>query len=320
VARRALIVVACVAVVVMVAVVAFRLVDARGEVEVAAGWQQQQAVDWLPKGVDRDVVRQLAREYAPVYAVHPDEQYPSLIVEGVRRGRPPAGGEPVAYWMTGGPYTTDPRADYAFTIQYWSYYDYNAYDQPLFDSNHEGDWERVAIEFESDRVRSLGADALPARVFYGHHAADEEMGFVWGDQMAFKRVDDTHPITWIAHGSHGNWPKCGAGGGGDAGAGPTANGGDDAGEGGVANAAAGEADSANRIKRDARVLWMATYDKLPPCDTPPQTPKLLPLPVDDWACYPGRWGSDRGRITGTSPLGPRFQQPPFASRSTCHTR
>lgn len=72
-------------------------------------------------------------------------------------------------------------------IQYWLFYAYN--DGPL--NNHEGDWEVVEV--------FLNGAGSPTQVLCSQHGSGENA--VWSDV----EKDQTHPVIYVAQGSHANF-------------------------------------------------------------------------------------------------------------------
>jgi hypothetical protein len=78
----------------------------------------------------------------------------------------------------------------AFTVvQYWFFYAYN--NAPLND--HEGDWEMIELVLE-DTAQA------PTWVAYSQHLKGQRAS--WGD---VEKVDSTHPVVYVARGSHANY-------------------------------------------------------------------------------------------------------------------
>ena len=73
-------------------------------------------------------------------------------------------------------------------IQYWLFYAYN--NGPLND--HQGDIEVVQV--------FLDGSGTPKTALYSQHFAGENAG--WGD---VEKLDNTHPIVYVAQGSHANY-------------------------------------------------------------------------------------------------------------------
>jgi hypothetical protein len=76
-------------------------------------------------------------------------------------------------------------------ITYWLFYAFNAKET----SQHEGDWERVSVRFDSR--------AKPTRIaYYAHDGAPRVCAF--GD---VKRISGRHPVVFSARGSHASYPS-----------------------------------------------------------------------------------------------------------------
>ncbi len=78
-------------------------------------------------------------------------------------------------------------------VQYWMYYPYND-----FNNKHEGDWERIQVEFDVGTV----AEALetdPVGTVYSAHEGAERA--TWGEPP-LEVVDGTHPAVYVSSGSH----------------------------------------------------------------------------------------------------------------------
>jgi hypothetical protein len=81
-------------------------------------------------------------------------------------------------------------------LQYWFFYPFNDYN-----NKHEGDWEWIQLNFDA----TTAAEALeqdPVQVAYSQHEGAERAE--WGDDK-LEIVDDTHPVTHVAAGSHANY-------------------------------------------------------------------------------------------------------------------
>lgn len=116
------------------------------------------------------------------------------------------------------PYVFGLTADGRLQIQYWRWHHYN--DHPGYTVDlpglapfgsgdagigaHPGDWERTSIQF--------GLDGKPTHVGYDAHGSDTEPAThqrEWDD--AERRGWRTrHPVVYVAHGGHGNYPEAGA--------------------------------------------------------------------------------------------------------------
>jgi hypothetical protein len=86
----------------------------------------------------------------------------------------------------------------ATVLQYWFFYYDNVYTYLLPPAGgfiwqaHEGDWEVVNVV--------LGADGAPVEAAYSRHCSGERRA--WAD---VPRWNGTHPIVYVAHGSHANY-------------------------------------------------------------------------------------------------------------------
>lgn len=78
-------------------------------------------------------------------------------------------------------------------LQYWFYYPFND-----FNNKHESDWERIQIEF-AVATPAEALDAVPVRVAYSQHDGLELAA--WDDPKV-EKVDETHPVVYVAAGSH----------------------------------------------------------------------------------------------------------------------
>ena len=106
---------------------------------------------------------------------------------------------------SGGPtmYGRVVRTETRIVLQYWLFY----YDNPLllpptpfgtFWQSHEADWELVNVV--------LGADEQPIEAAYSQHCSGKRMP--WGDVELF---GSTHPVAYVALGSHANYFEPGVG-------------------------------------------------------------------------------------------------------------
>jgi hypothetical protein len=78
-------------------------------------------------------------------------------------------------------------------ITYWLFYAFNAKET----SQHEGDWERVSLRFDSR--------ARPTRIaYYAHNGAPRVCTF--GE---VRRIAGRHPVVFSALGSHASYPSAG---------------------------------------------------------------------------------------------------------------
>ena len=80
-------------------------------------------------------------------------------------------------------------------LQYWFFYPFND-----FNNVHEGDWEMIQLVFDAPTARAALA-ARPAEVGYSSHEGAERAA--WGDDK-LELVGGTHPVVYVAAGSHAN--------------------------------------------------------------------------------------------------------------------
>ena len=86
--------------------------------------------------------------------------------------------------------------DGKLALQYWFFYTFND-----FNNTHEGDWEMIQLDFDApDAEQAL--DRSPTDVGYSQHEGAERAA--WGDEK-LNRVDGTHPVVYVAEGSHANF-------------------------------------------------------------------------------------------------------------------
>jgi hypothetical protein len=85
-------------------------------------------------------------------------------------------------------------------IQYWLFYYFN--DWRNF---HEGDWELVQLNFPGRSAKDLLANGnVPVLAAYSQHQFGQKM--TWDDMLAKDLLKDgTHPLVYVAHGSHANY-------------------------------------------------------------------------------------------------------------------
>ena len=97
------------------------------------------------------------------------------------------------------------RTDTRIVLQYWLFY----YDNPLllpptpvgtFWQSHEGDWEVVNVV--------LGHDRQPLEAAYSQHCTGQRRAW---DDVAKHPAGSTHPVAYVALGSHANYFAPGAG-------------------------------------------------------------------------------------------------------------
>jgi len=105
------------------------------------------------------------------------EQYQHTLYARVREGG-------------GGSYTV---------VQYWIFYYFNDWR-----NCHEGDWELVQLCFPGYTAKELLAKGeLPVFVAYSQHQSGQKMS--WSSMRDKSLVVDTHPIVYVAQGSHANY-------------------------------------------------------------------------------------------------------------------
>lgn len=125
-----------------------------------------------------------------------DDQYNFLDLDNFYRqalGRPPdAGGAsmaPIHYEVDQGP---------PFKVTYHVFYAYN--DGPL-SQNHEGDWERITVDFKQSRGADGAVSYEPDKVHYSaHHNDDKPVS--WADA----ETENGRLLVYVAKGSHANYP------------------------------------------------------------------------------------------------------------------
>lgn len=141
--------------------------------------------DALPGNLDgvagpRDQgMEELARRFAPILFLHPDED--------IRPGAPDGAGGPVPTYY-------DYRGD---RIEYWIYYpDNNFRNLGETVSDHRGDWERVTVYLDEDRT--------PQGVGYDYHG---HTGYVPWDEVEQR---GGRPVGDVALGGHATYPERGS--------------------------------------------------------------------------------------------------------------
>ncbi len=84
-------------------------------------------------------------------------------------------------------------------VQYWIFYYFN--DWRNF---HEGDWELVQLSFPGNTAQELlETGEPPISAAYSQHQAGQRIS--WADMKAQGMVEETHPIVYVAQGSHANY-------------------------------------------------------------------------------------------------------------------
>jgi hypothetical protein len=90
----------------------------------------------------------------------------------------------------------DPGHPGKLALQYWFFYTFND-----FTNKHEGDWEMEQVDFEASTPEQALKTA-PYEVDYAQHAGGERAHWA-GDVKLTK--DGTHPISYVASGSHADY-------------------------------------------------------------------------------------------------------------------
>jgi ABC-type sugar transport system permease subunit len=90
---------------------------------------------------------------------------------------------------------TDPGHPGKLAVEYWFFYTFN-------DSSgkHEGDWEKAQVDFEAATPEEALARG-PYRIDLAQHAGGERAD--WHDRRVAKQ--DTHPLVYVATGSHASY-------------------------------------------------------------------------------------------------------------------
>lgn len=80
-------------------------------------------------------------------------------------------------------------------LQYFFFYVFNDYN-----NKHEGDWERIQLEFDApDAATALHEDLEPTRAVYSTHYGGEQASWTSGK---VEILDQTHPVVYVSEGSH----------------------------------------------------------------------------------------------------------------------
>jgi hypothetical protein len=103
-----------------------------------------------------------------------------------------AGGRPTVYWHV------DANQRVA---QYWFFYVFND-----FANWHAADWEQVTIQF--DPAAADASSIAPLKIGYSSH--DGGQFVLWGDLAPGTQRMGTHPVVYVARGSHANYFRAGA--------------------------------------------------------------------------------------------------------------
>jgi hypothetical protein len=92
--------------------------------------------------------------------------------------------------------------DYAVVtriVQYWVFYNYDVFDRGVVAQWHQSDWEQITVGIADGRPDE---DGRPVFVGYSSHC--------FGAWLPWSQVlvaDRTHPIVWVALGTHANYPR-----------------------------------------------------------------------------------------------------------------
>jgi hypothetical protein len=106
-------------------------------------------------------------------------------------------GAPRAEWKT---YVVwRPKATGLVDIEYWAFY---AYNDGFLTFNHEADWEHVTVSVDP---KGNGAQGAALKVFFSAHKGGTTLNA--GDPKL--EMDGTHPISYVAKGTHANYSKPG---------------------------------------------------------------------------------------------------------------
>lgn len=109
--------------------------------------------------------------------------------EATRKGAPRSEWKTYAVWRDAGSGLVD--------IEYWAFYPYN---DGFTIFNHESDWEHLRV-----RINPSATEKLVSVFFSQHHegqtlkAGDGKLG-----------LDGTHPVAYVAKGTHANYPQPGS--------------------------------------------------------------------------------------------------------------
>ncbi|MFQ5891861.1 MAG: hypothetical protein ACE5HW_03600, partial [Candidatus Methanofastidiosia archaeon] len=85
-------------------------------------------------------------------------------------------------------------------LQYWFFYLYNDFTW----DNHEGEWEMIEVLLDFDDYKRYGIDAAPEWAVYSRHTGGEKRS--WVD---VEKREGTHPVVYVARGSHAAYFKSG---------------------------------------------------------------------------------------------------------------
>lgn len=107
------------------------------------------------------------------------------------KGAPRADWKPYVVWR--------PKAGGLVDVEYWAFYPYN---DGFLTFNHEADWEHVTVAIDP---KANGAQGKVLKVFFSAHKGGTTL--TAGD--ANLEMDGTHPISYVAKGTHANYSKPG---------------------------------------------------------------------------------------------------------------
>jgi hypothetical protein len=171
----------------------------------------------------------------------------------------------------------------AFLVHYWLFYDFDDWHslRNRLWQTHEGDWESITV--------GVGADGAAQFAAYSEHCSGSVRP--WG---AVTKRGGTHPVAYVALGSHANWFSAASS--------PTRFA--ECIKGGLAGAAAAKAAAFVKLAQEQIADRMgAAHPSGPPGMagvTPLQLVALDPA-TTTWARFPGRWGEGQILWLGSKP-------------------
>ncbi|HTR33260.1 MAG TPA: hypothetical protein VMH47_05240 [Gaiellaceae bacterium] len=83
--------------------------------------------------------------------------------------------------------------DGKLALQYWFFYVFND-----FNNTHEGDWEMIQLDFDAASAEQA-LERSPTQVGYSQHEGAERAAW---DDSKLQKVYGTHPVVYVASGSH----------------------------------------------------------------------------------------------------------------------
>lgn len=92
-----------------------------------------------------------------------------------------------------------PKSGGLVDIEYWAFYPFN---DGFITFNHEADWERVTVTIDP---KGNAAQGKATQVFFSAHKGG--VAIPAGDARI--EWDGTHPVSYVAKGTHANYPKAG---------------------------------------------------------------------------------------------------------------